>query len=174
MLNTVQLNSPVDVEWKTGYLLEYFLGGSAYLGSGLGGGRGGGIKELFSLSTYHPTTWRSCCSPWWSCCCVAHKVRRGYLCCLLYSIDKCPNMFHSYRRVVFNSFLHVIFFFSIVLSLKCYTCQDENDTVCKTVSECHSSNGYCRTYQKGLSNFYCCFNHLVYYENSCAKVEEQF
>ncbi|PWA20247.1 lymphocyte antigen 6D [Gambusia affinis] len=36
-----------------------------------------------------------------------------------------------------------------VLTLKCFTCQDENDTICKTETVCHSSNQYCKTYKKG-------------------------
>ncbi|MEQ2293246.1 hypothetical protein AMECASPLE_031329 [Ameca splendens] len=54
----------------------------------------------------------------------------------------------SPRKSVFVFVLNLIFS-SIVLTLKCFTCQDENDTVCKTVTECHSSNQYCKTYKKG-------------------------
>ncbi|RVE64552.1 hypothetical protein OJAV_G00126960 [Oryzias javanicus] len=36
-----------------------------------------------------------------------------------------------------------------VLTLKCYTCDGENDKICKTETVCPPLKDYCRTYQKG-------------------------
>ncbi|XP_061576202.1 lymphocyte antigen 6D [Cololabis saira] len=32
-----------------------------------------------------------------------------------------------------------------VLTLRCYTCEDENDTICKKETQCDDSAHYCRT-----------------------------
>ncbi|XP_044059247.1 lymphocyte antigen 6D [Siniperca chuatsi] len=35
-----------------------------------------------------------------------------------------------------------------VLTLRCYTCEGENDDVCKTETDCPASAQYCKTYEK--------------------------
>ncbi|KAG7223117.1 hypothetical protein INR49_015876 [Caranx melampygus] len=36
-----------------------------------------------------------------------------------------------------------------VLTLQCFTCVDENDDICKTVTECPPEAQYCKTTQRG-------------------------
>ncbi|XP_040901536.1 lymphocyte antigen 6D [Toxotes jaculatrix] len=36
-----------------------------------------------------------------------------------------------------------------VLTLRCYTCEGENDDICKTVTDCQASDQYCKTTRRG-------------------------
>lgn len=52
-----------------------------------------------------------------------------------------------------------VFFLLSVLTLRCYTCQGENDVICKTETVCPESAQYCRTTQKGICLLSCSWSN---------------
>ncbi|XP_022616957.1 lymphocyte antigen 6D [Seriola dumerili] len=43
-----------------------------------------------------------------------------------------------------------------VLTLRCYTCENENDDICKMVTQCPLSAQYCKTTQDGDNLYRTC------------------
>lgn len=102
---------------------------------------------------YHPTSWRSCSPRCCCCCCAAPKVSR----CLCFLPKKTPECSGDRRiwslvgRWWCIPSHHSSCFFSSVLTLRCYTCRDESDGICKEATDCPTSSHFCKTFESGTS-----------------------